>query len=486
MKSKRPMFFVATSLVFTLACATLLDPFQKSGGNTSPTVSVESPTQSQIKSAPLAGLTYMIKKNDFSNPDVEIWQFSENGEATKAFEEKKILFGPVFSPDGRQMAYTGFGPDYCTFLVNFDAGTVNLLTCGAHRVIGWIPTQPNTALANQSNDPYLGSYTGTLEIISLLDGSVQPLDTTLTWEAVISPDGLLTAYQGSGYPPSGWLYSWDSGSIAFNPLDFGVKYPYAGMPNWSPDGEKISWGLVDEQGVSAIGVFDLDSKTSVVLHPFEDGRYDMSMSEPTVPSASWSPDGKWLALDVCAHDPAQSGLCDSATSGLWIMSADGQVEYQIPGKFSSWSPDSQWVSSIYGDGELKELRISKLDGSEILTLAKVSDNYFEFNETWNPNSRYLAFKGDEHEVTVVEAGIWQSISMGRSEENQEPIWHPTGSHLIFIDPDYAIWAAETGNWQPQLLTRIDKPENPDGNTYTSISFFWHPFILSPFDTLTLP
>lgn len=484
MKSKRRIFFAAANLALTLACAALFDPFQKSDGNAPPTVAAESLTQTI--STPLTGLTYIIRKNDFSNPDIEIWQFNENGELIKAFEEKKILFGPVFSPDGGQMAYTGFGPDYCTFLANFDSGIVNLLTCGAHRIISWIPAQPNTALANQSHDPYVGSYTGALETISLLDGSIQPLDTTPTWDVAISPDGSLAAYQGLGYPPSSWLYSWESGNAAFNPREFGVNYPYAGSPNWSPDGGKISWGLVNEEGISAVGVFDLESKAGIALHPFEDGSYDMSISDPTVPSATWSPDGRWLALDVCAHGPSQSSLCGSETSGLWIMSADGQSEYQIAGRFSSWSPDSQWIAFVYTDGDLKELRISKPDGSETLRLAQVFDTYFEFNEAWSPDGKYLAFKNEGDEAAVVEAGIWQTISLGESEVNQNPIWHPTGSHLIFIDPNYAIWAAETGNWQPQQLAEIDKPENPDGNTYTSVSFFWHPIILPSFDTLTLP
>jgi dipeptidyl aminopeptidase/acylaminoacyl peptidase len=402
----------------------------------------------------------------------------------------------MFSPNGMQMVYTEHRPNYCTWLVDYEAKIISSLICKdilenggsekIHRPLGWLPGQPDKLLSLSILESSDDKYTGGLEILSLVDGSAQNLDSVRTTNGVLSPDRQTIAYDHIDFQPSGWLYSWDSGNQPFSPQDYGVNYPYLANPTWSPDGKKIAWGIINDVH-SAIGVFDLENKTGRVLHPFVDGAYDMTITDlPHVPIAFWSPDGKWLALDTCVHDADQLVPCDPAVSGLWVMSEDGQMEYRIEGTFAGWSPDSQWVLSMDAnyDANESELWISRLDGSETVSLEKTADAYHQFEESWSPDGKYLLFKGEDH-VMIAEAGTWQLQQVGEAGKYMNLIWSPDGRHVGFMDENYAVWVAETGIWQFQQIAEIQVTTNTDGtNPWISFSR-WQTTLLPSFAELTL-
>lgn len=452
MKRRNYLAFVFLTLAFSLACQFIT-------GNNATNV-IETPTrlaqepspEATIPASPLAGLTYRVYRiinSNFGTSRQEVWQFGSDGLAHKIFEGDHIVSGAIFSSDGKQLAYTDFGPaqdrENCLWRVDYESKTASPLTCGGdHGLLGWIPTQADKLLSTSIWDTQTGD--GGLEAISLSDGSVQPLESSSVGAVDISLDGSVAYDNASSYGEGalGRLFRWESGVEDFKPQDYGVNYPTIDRPAWSPDGKKIAWGLKDGFN-HAFGVFDLANRTALALHPYESAP-SMRNSSPYV---SWSPDGNWLAASICAYNGqshSSNDLCDPEKSGSWIMGADGQTEFKLEtGDFFDWSPDSQWVfytvePESAGD---KTLWVSRLDGSQSAQLGVIHFAY------------------------------------------QETIWGPDGKFIAFMDNQNSVWLAEIGVWQPMQVASIEAPPNPNGDRQWIFLDGWFEAILPTYDTLTI-
>jgi len=109
-----------------------------------------------------------------------------------------------------------------------------------------------------------------------------------------------------------------------------------GSPAWSPDGKRLAWvigGDFEGKWQLGVGVFDLEARTSLLLHPYEPVGVGGWPAAPV-----WSPDGQWLAYTLWPAD-------DPAEAGLWVFRADGTEEHFLgAGSGPIWGPDGRWLS----------------------------------------------------------------------------------------------------------------------------------------------
>ncbi|MBN1581017.1 MAG: PD40 domain-containing protein [Anaerolineae bacterium] len=181
-----------------------------------------------------------------------------------------------------------------------------------------------------------------------------------------SPDGQTIAYGGGS---TGWLYHWDSGMETFDPSAYGLDGIKIGSPSWSPDGTRLAWvvggGLAQDGGWQiAIGIFDLETHTVQLVHPYEPvGRGGWP------PAAAWSPDGKWLAFAAWEQT--------SKVPSIWVLRADGQQEEEYalgPGDTLTWSPDGRWLAfnAVSETGE-STIRVAETGTWHMVPLDLLSD-----------------------------------------------------------------------------------------------------------------
>lgn len=127
----------------------------------------------------------------------------------------------------------------------------------------------------------------------------------LTFPPALAPDGKTMAYDG------GLLYNFETGFYQiYNPLDYGITpgppvHPEGlGLvrPVWSPSGKQLLWlgHVVDAADDHiALYLFDLEADAWKILHRFDP--YYFALTRPlselwTDIKASWSPDGRFLAI----------------------------------------------------------------------------------------------------------------------------------------------------------------------------------------------
>jgi TolB protein len=230
----------------------------------------------------------------------------------------KLSLLPAWSPDGKKIAYTGFetfaNNMADVFVMNADGSDAKKLTSSdALSVIPcWSPDGKQVLFSKLQQQAQRGSL-----LLVNLDGSVAKEFTTEGGGMILgffSPDGKRIGYTRMSFmeQPKGAIYlrkidgSGDESLTQTEGLDVG------GNGAWSPDGKRIVLGRVNTTTrMGSLWMVDLETKSETKLSD----DFAIEMQGATLPTAAWSPDGKWLA---CA-------LFENGKGRIYLMTPDGKT-----------------------------------------------------------------------------------------------------------------------------------------------------------------
>jgi TolB protein len=144
-------------------------------------------------------------------------------------------------------------------------------------------------------------------------------------------------------------------------------------PRFSPDGQKVIFSLLRNDGNSNIFTMDLRSRTTTRL----------TSSNAIDTSPSYSPDGSRIVFTSDRGGRAQ----------IYVMAADGSGQTRISfgdGTYSTpvWSPRGDLIAFTKQTGGEFQIGVMRTDGSGERIL---SSSFLQEGPTWAPNGRVLMF-----------------------------------------------------------------------------------------------
>ncbi|HNH82777.1 MAG TPA: protein kinase [Acidobacteriota bacterium] len=374
-----------------------------------------------------------------------IWAIStESKELVRIVATQRYIYDPIFAPDGKGIFYsavledgnygmwkidvspTSCEPDGEPYqLANLGIGTPRHLTISKDgKKIAYSALSMTSNLWSFELDPR--TQTSKTKPVPLM------LETGRSTRPVFSPDGSKIAFEKwrQGTNPDIWMVDADGNHQTQLTTDPAVET----IPSWSPDSSKIYFRS-NREGQQAFWSIVPESRKETLLQKFE--------KDTDFPRLS--PDGTMVAFN---------SKRDGTTTNVWLVPIEGGQPKQITFDqeslgFPCWSPDGKWVALQLKRGEDTQLVVMPSQGGEITQLT--TDRGQHWPHSWSPDGDKIAFAGFRQ-------GYWNLWIISRTTREQKqltgftklnayvryPAWSPKGNQMVF---EYAetvgnVWMIE--------------------------------------------
>ena len=431
------------------------------------------------------------------------------GVARKLTTNKGYEMFARFSPDGKQIAFTGqYDGNTEVYVVPSQGGEPRRLTITAtlnrddlsdrmgpnNIVMAW---KDNETLVYRSRMISFNDFVGQLFSVSVNGGlstqlplpaggfcSYSPDKTKLAYNQVFREFRTWKYYKG-GMADDIWIYDFNTkqtSNITNNPAQDifpmwkGDKIYYCSdrdrimnlfvydtktaqtrkLTNYTEYDIKFpSLGdnaIVYENG-GYLYYFDLNTEKSVkvtvqIFNDFNQSRKELKDASKSIRSASVSPDGKRVVFGSRGEMfsvPAKKGITKT------LIPSSGSHERNV-----EWSPDGKWIAFISDRSGEDEIYLLSQDGTgDPVQLTKNADTY-KFRLQWSPDAKKILWSDkmqrlqyvdiDSKKVTVVDQSkVWEFTEFNWSPDNQWIVYTRAEEDGV---PKIFIYNMETGKIQP--------------------------------------
>jgi len=368
---------------------------------------------------------------------------------------------PVWSPDGRWIAYLALDPDLDLMVVPTDGGERRQLTSGpgSEAPAGW--TADGTGVV------YYQQGRGELQTL------IAPLDGSLTHAVVpalgghqyvaISPDGSKAVFDlHRGAEATIWVQDM-AGGPARQLTTEGFETFLPTSKAWAPDSRHVVFAS------RRTGTWDLwvaDVESGELRQLTQDVRNDWG--------ATWSPDGRWIAF---VSD--RGGQTD-----IWVIPSDGGEARRVTNDLvvessPGWSRDGR--SLVYQSDEIDGgLGVTPPDGGEPRILFQWPGYQLQ-DATLSPDSATVIFasnrSGNLDLWSVPVAGGEPEPFATSPLDDVQPRFSPDGSQVLFLSRRSGsadLWVMPASGGDARRLTDWPSDEwggrwSPDGSHIAFVS-----------------
>jgi tricorn protease len=409
----------------------------------------------------------------------DLWTVSrEGGEASRLTTDVGREFNPLFSPDGKTIAFTGeYDGNIDVFTVPAGGGVPKRLTYhpGQDALTGWTPDGKQLLFVSQ-RDSNSGRYARLFTMP--LDG-VNPTDVPLpmAFEGSYSPDATHLAYvplprgfnawkhYRGGMATPIWIANLGDSSVEklprtdsndFNPMWVGDKVYFLSDRNgpvtlfaYDTKSKRVTQliqnegadiksasagpgGIVYEQ-FGSLNVYDLKSgkthRINVTINA------DLLALRPTfekvgtrITNAAISPTGARAVFEARGEIisvPAEKGDARNLTNTTGVAERD-----------PSWSPDGKWISYFSDESGEYCLHLRDQKGMGEVKKIKLEPSFY-YSPIWSPDSKKIAFSDKRLNIWYVEVEKGTPVkvdTLTRGQGGTGVSWSPDSRWLAYAKP----------------------------------------------------
>jgi Tol biopolymer transport system component len=329
--------------------------------------------------------------------------------------DQRCADAPVWTPDSQRIAFVisncGADKPYEVWTINRDgSGAAKLVSAEVDWQVVWSPDGRQIAYSSEERW-YLVSSDGSGQPQEVKESEIprswQP-DFWPPWggekEAAAQPARSKVVERCEGVkPPQICVHDAETGQITQVTKD--LEFESIDRAAWSPDGQQIVFD----------GGSDADHKLYIV-NADGSGLKQITGGDLNSLRPAWSPDGQWIAFH---------GSC-----GLWLVRPDGSDAQQLlkgtPGKLCAevigWSPDGQQIAfaSTYNPGVEKapfDVWVVNRDGSDPRKVYAFERPLKWVATAWSPDGRQIACWYEED--NMVKALLLNADGSGQPQEVKE-------------------------------------------------------------------
>jgi tricorn protease len=400
----------------------------------------------------------------------DIWIVNRSGgDAQRLVTGSGILSGPVFSPDGTQIAYTGnYDGNEDAYVVAATGGDPRRLTYhpGSDVAVGWT-NDGQSIIFRTTRSSY--SRFERLYTIPATGGFPSALPLPMGVEGAYSPDGSHLAYVPAwnrrlgavdayvaikhyrgGHTARIWIADLADSSVTRLPRENSNDFD----PMWI--GDRIYF-LSDREG--PVTLFSFDTKTQQVKALFKNDGYDLK-------TASAGP----------------GGIVYEQFGSIHIYDLHAGKTHEVPIRVAADMPQVRPHFEKITGGELRNARISPSGAravfeahGEILTVPAEKGNVRNLTNTpgvaerdpaWSPDGKSIAYFSDEsgeyalHIRDQSGLGAIKKISLGNPPSFfYAPTWSPDSKKIAYNDKRLNLWYVDIDHPTPVKVStdRFDSP-----------------------------
>ena len=405
----------------------------------------------------------------------DIWIVGrEGGAAQRLVTGTDILSGPLFSPDGSKVAYTGnYNGNLDVYVVSAAGGEPRRLTYhpGPDIAVGWTPDGKSVLFRSHRqshSDPdhlftiaATGGFPKELPLPMAEDGSYSPDGTHLAYEPVFQWEPNWQHYHG-GQTLKIWIANLADSSV--------VPVPRANSNDKNPMwvGDKVYF-LSDRNGPVTLFAYDIGTKKVSQLIENKDG-FDISSAAGGPGAIVYSQFGVLHLYDLKS---GKDNVVHVQVAGDMPQLAPHFVKVAEQIQNADISPSGK-RAVFEAHGEILTVPAEKGDIRNITKSRSVADR----DPAWSPDGQSIAYFSDEsgeyalHIRNQNGLGPVTKISLGKpSSFFYSPTWSPDSKKIAYADKRLNYWYVSLDHPTP---VKMDTDTSADGLDGSSLNIRWSP------------
>jgi tricorn protease len=402
----------------------------------------------------------------------DIWVVSrQGGEAKRLVTGTGLLSGPIFSPDGSMIAYSGtYDGNTDVYVVPASGGEPKRLTYhpGPDVATAWTPDGKSVLFRSRRYSfsdpdqlytvPLTGGFPQKLPLVMAESGSYSPDGTHLAYVPVFQWEPDWKHYHG-GQTLKIWIANLADSSIAAVPRENSNDK----NPMWV--GNKIYF-LSDRSG--AVTLFSYDTASKKVTQLVKNNGFDISSASAAPGAIVYSQFGVLHLYDLKSGKDRQVNVtvaADMPQLRPHFVNVGKHLEnYAI-------SPSGK-RAVFEAHGDILTVPAEKGDARDITNSPAVEDR----DPSWSPDGKSIAYFSDEsgeyalHIRSQNGLGPVQKISLGEPPSfYYSPTWSPDSKKIAYSDKGQNLWYVDLAAAKP---VKVDRDEYGGGGAVSE--FVWSP------------